>query len=176
MSRINHVDLDQVNAFTQSIKQDPTASLTTEVIESEWQISDGGMQDQSKLVFDKGKTGEATTPSDGVKGDVPCADPMHYYYYGIASGYTGVFAALAASLGVKLKCLTTRVEADMSHSHAVDVSHEPVLECVRMVLRIVSDSTIAKIREVEALALKQCPAGFLCRHQIKLMPWCSVSI
>ncbi len=165
-----------MNEFTHSIMQDPTASRTTEVIESEWQISDGGMQDQSKLVFDNGTTGAALTPSDGVEGDVTFADPMHYYYYGIASGYTGVFAALAASLGVKLKCMTTRVEADMSHSHAVNVTHEPVLECVRMVLRIVSDSTIAKLREVEALALKQCPSGLLCRHQVKLMPWCSVSV
>lgn len=175
MARINHVDLDQVNAFTQSIKQDSTASRTTEVIESEWQISDGGKQDQSRLVFDNGNAEAVTTTSDGVESDVSFADPMHYYYYGIASGYTGVFASMAASLGVKLKCLTTRVEADMSHSQAVNVTHEPVLESVRMVLRIVSDATIGRLREVEVLALKKCPAGLLCRHQIKLMPRFAVS-
>ncbi len=171
-TRINHQNLDQVNAFTQTIKQDSTASRTTDVIESAWPISDGWKQYQSKLVFDKGIRGVNTTPSDSVEDITNCADPMHYFYYGLASDYTGVFASLAASLGVNLKCLVTRVEADMNLSQAEEASPERILECVRIELKIVSDAEISRIRQVEALAQKQCPVGFLCSHQIMMLPEC----
>lgn len=66
--------------------------------------------------------------------------PMHYCFYGLASCYTGTFATMAAMLGIELKALTVRVEADVNFSRVFGLSDDPTMEEVRVKLHVVSDA------------------------------------
>jgi uncharacterized OsmC-like protein len=95
---------------------------------------------------------------------------MHYCFYGLASCYTGVFATMAAMQGIPLKKLTARVETDINFSKVFAVGDQPIMEEVRVMLRVVSDAPEEMIREAEALALRRCPVVFTLRNPIQLTP------
>jgi uncharacterized OsmC-like protein len=170
MSRINNVDLQRMDEFTTQVREDPSKSRRTQVIEGEWILDDSGPQFTSTVAFEAGKaTFQADNPTFmGGSGSLP--GPMHYCFFGLASCYTGVFASMAASLGVELKSLTARVEADVNFSKVFGLGEEPIMEEVRVILKAVSDAPEEKIREAERLALERCPVVFTLRNVIKLTP------
>ena len=86
----------------------------------------------------------------GGRGSLP--GPMHYCFFGLASCYTGVFATIATMLGIKLKQVKTRVEADLNFSRMVGLGEEPPMEEVRVKLTVISDAHSEKIKEAENLA------------------------
>lgn len=94
--------------------------------------------------------------------------PMHYSLYGLASCYTGVFEAMAAMQGTQLKKLTARVETDINFSKVFGVGDQPIMEEVRVMLRVVSDAPEEMIRKAVALALQRCPVVFTLRNPIRL--------
>ncbi len=109
----------------------------------------------------------------GGSGSLP--GPMHYCFYGLASCYTGTFATMAAMLGIKLKKLTTKVEADVNFSKVFGVSDEPIMEEVRVKLIVVSDEPEEKIKQAEELALQRCPVVFTLKNPVKFVPSLEIS-
>ena len=102
----------------------------------------------------------------GGGGNLP--GPMHYCFFGLASCYIGTFATMATMLGIKLKKLSVRVEADLNFSKVFGMGDFPIMEEVRVMLQVVSDEPEAKIKEAEMLALERCPVVFTLRNPIKL--------
>lgn len=170
MTRINNVDIDKVKAFGEQLKIDPSKARKTQVIEGEWILKEGGTQFQSLIKFEGGQaTFEVDNPTFmGGGGNLP--GPMHYCFFGLASCYTGTFATMAAMLGINLKKLITRVEADINFSGVFGAGDQPIMEEVRVVLHVVSDAPEEKIKEAETLALQRCPVVFTLRNPVKLTP------
>ena len=168
MSRINNVDIEKVQAFETQIQNDPSLARKTQVIEGEWVFKQGTTQFASPINFEGGQTTfEVDNPTFmGGSGNLP--GPMHYCFFGLASCYTGTFATMAAMLGLELKRLTTRVEADLNFSRVFGLRDEPVMEEVRVTLQVESDAPVKKIREAEKLALERCPVVFTLRNPVKL--------
>ena len=77
---------------------------------------------------------------------------------------------MAAMLGIKLKKLSTRVEADLNFSRVFGLGDNPVMEEVRIILLVQSDDPKGKIMEAEKLALERCPVVFTLRNPVKLTP------
>lgn len=169
MARIDNVDLDKVKAFAEQIKSDPQKARKTQVIEGEW-LLEGGVQFRSLISFEGGQTTfEIDSPTFlGGSGTLP--GPLHYCFYGLASCYTATFATMAAMLGINLKKLTTRVEADINFSQVFGVSDQPITEEVRVKLNVDSDASEEKIREAEQLTIQRCPVVFSLRNPIKFTP------
>jgi uncharacterized OsmC-like protein len=159
-----------VQQFEEQVRKNPSAARKTQVIEGEWVLGDGGLQFQSRIQFEGGETVfEADNPTFmGGGGRRP--GPMHYCFYGLASCYTGTFATMAAMLGITLKRLTTRVEADVNFSRVFGVNDAPTMEEVRVTLRVESDAPEEKIKEAEELALQRCPVVFTLQNPVKLSP------
>lgn len=170
MTRINNVDINKVKEFGEQLKNDPLKARKTQVIEGEWLFKEGGSQFRSTIKFEGGQTTfEVDNPTFmGGGGNLP--GPMHYCFFGLASCYAGTFATMAAMLGIELKKLTTRVEADVNFSRVFDAGDQPIMEEVRVILRVVSEAPEEKIKEVEALALQRCPVVFTLRNPVKLTP------
>lgn len=61
--------------------------------------------------------------------------PMHYCFFGLASCYAAVFATMAAMLGIELKKVKTRVEADINFSRMFALGDQPAIEEVRVFLK-----------------------------------------
>ena len=169
-NRINNVALDQVAAFGAQIETDKAKARRSQVIEGEWLLQEGGPQFRSTINFEGGTTVfEVDNPTFmGGGGKLP--GPMHYCFYGLASCYTGMFATIAAMLGIELTRLTVKVEADVNFERAFGLGEAPTIEEVRVTLYVVSPASAEKIREAEALALQRCPVVFTLRNPIKLTP------
>ena len=56
---------------------------------------------------------------------------------------------MAAMLGIRLKKLSTRVEADINFSRVFGIGDQPVMEAVRVTLLVESDEDEEKIKEAE---------------------------
>ncbi len=175
MPRFNNVDTERVQQFEERIRTDPSAARKTQVIEGEWVLGDGDVQFQSRIKFEGGETVFTVDNPTFMGGGGKQPGPMHYCFYGLASCYTGTFATMAAMLGITLKRLTTRVEADVNFSRVFGASDAPTMEEVRITLRVESDAPEEKIREAEELALQRCPVVFTLRHPVKLSPRLEIS-
>lgn len=168
MARINNVDVERIQEVTEEMKQDLAKAKKTQVIEGEWLVEEGMAQYRATIQFEGGTTVfEADNPTMmGGGGNLP--GPMHYCFYGLASCYTGTFATMAGMLGIELKKLTTRVEADVNFSRVFGLGDDPVMEEARVTLFVDSDAPEEKIREAEELALQRCPVVFTLRNPVKL--------
>lgn len=170
MTLVDNVDLNSIGSFAEQIRTDPSTGRKTQVMEGEWVLAEGGPQFRSTIKFEGGQTVfETDNPTFmGGRGTLP--GPMHYCFFGLASCYTGVFAANAAALGVHIKSLTIRVEADINFARVFGISDQPIMEEIRVVLRVVSDAPEEKIREAERLALDRCPVVYTLQNKITLSP------
>ena len=170
MARINNVDVRKVEEFAEQIKSDSSKARKTQVIEGEWLVKEGKTQFQGNVKFEGGETTfEVDNPTFmGGGGNSP--GPMHYCFFGLASCYTGTFATMAAMLGIELKRVTTRVEADVNFSRVFGINDQPVMEEVRVILNVVSDAPEEKIKEAESLALQRCPVVYTLKNPVKLTP------
>ena len=170
MARINNVDIEKVKGFAELIKSDPSKARKTQVIEGEWLVKEERAQFRSTINFEGGQTVfEVDSPTFmGGGGKLP--GPMHYCFYGLASCYTATFATMASMLGIELKRLTTRVEADVNFSRVFGIGDQPVMEEVRVTLSVVSNAPEEKIKEAEELAIQRCPVVFTLKNPVKLTP------
>ena len=175
MGRINNVDLSKVMEFGEQIKNDPDKAKRTQVIEGEWLINEGGAQFRSAIKFEGGETVFEVDSPTFMGGGGKFPGPMHYCFYGLASCYTATFATMAAMLGIELKKLTTRVEANVNFSRVFGLGDQPVMEEVRVILNVVSDAPEDKIREAEELAIQRCPVVFTLKNPVKLTPSIKIS-
>ena len=175
MSRINNVDINKINEFAEQLKKDPSKARKTQVIEGEWLVREGGAQFRSNIKFEGGETTfEIDSPSFmGGGGTLP--GPLHYCFFGLVSCYTALFVAMATMLGVVLKKLTAKVEADVNFSQVFGIGDLPIMEEVRIRLYVVSDSPEEKIRKAEELAIQRCPAVYTLKNPVKLTPFLSIS-
>ncbi|MEK6538286.1 MAG: OsmC family protein [Nitrospirota bacterium] len=175
MGRINNVDLGKVMEFGEQIKNDPDKAKRTQVIEGEWLINEGAAQFRSAIKFEGGETVFEVDSPTFMGGGGKFPGPMHYCFYGLASCYTATFATMAAMLGIELKKLTTRVEADVNFSRVFGLGDQPVMEEVRVILNVISDAPEDKIREAEELAIQRCPVVFTLKNPVKLTPSIKIS-
>ncbi|MFQ5650441.1 MAG: OsmC family protein [bacterium] len=168
MSGVNNLDLEKVQAFAAEMQNDPSLSRKTQVIEGEWVLDEDNVQFRSTIKFEGGEAVfEVDNPTFmGGGGNLP--GPMHFCFFGLASCYTGTFATMAAMLDIRLKKLTTRVEADVNFSRVFGLGDDPVMQEVRVTLHVESDAPREKILEAEKLALERCPVVFTLRNQVKL--------
>jgi uncharacterized OsmC-like protein len=176
MSNINNVNVEGVKSFETQIKNDLASARKTQVIEGEWILEEGNKQFLSRIKFEGGETEFMVDNPTFMGGSGSLPGPMHYCFYGLASCYTGTFATMAAMLGIKLKKLTTKVEADLNFSKVFGISDEPIIEEVRVKLTVVSDAPEEKIKQAEELALQRCPVVFTLRNPVKLVPSIEISI
>ncbi len=170
MSKLNNVNIDSVKSFEALLKKDPSSARRTQGIEGEWILENGSTQFVSKIQFENGETEFRVDNPTFMGGSGSHPGPMHYCFYGLASCYTGTFATMAAMLGIKLKKLTTKVEADINFSKVFGIDESPIMEEVRIKLTVESDEPIERIKQAEELALQRCPVVFTLKNPVKLVP------
>jgi len=175
MNRINNVNLENLQAFERQIKNDPSMAKRTQVIEGEWILEESNTQFVSRIKFENGETEFKVDNPTFMGGGGTLPGPMHYCFFGLASCYTGTFATIAAMLGLKLKKLQIKVEANINFSKVFGLSDEPIMEEVRVILTVVSDEPEEKIKQAEELALQRCPVVFTLKNPVKLVPTLEIS-
>ena len=170
MKALNNVNLKKVMEFGEQIQDNSDMAKKTQVIEGNWLFEQGGPQFEATIKFEGGQTVFQVDNPTFMGGGGTLPGPMHYCFFGLASCYTGTFATMAAMLGITLKKLSVKVEADINFSRVFGAGDQPVMEEVRVILDVVSDDPEEKIKEAEKLALERCPVVFTLRNPVKLTP------
>lgn len=170
MKTLNNVNLKRVMEFGEQIQNNSDMAKKTQVIEGNWLFEEGGPQFEATIKFEGGQTVFQVDNPTFMGGGGTLPGPMHYCFFGLASCYTGTFATMAAMLGITLKKLSVKVEADINFSRVFGAGDQPVMEEVRVILDVVSDDPEEKIKEAEKLALERCPVVFTLRNPVKLTP------
>ncbi len=168
MATVNHVNLDVLQQIVSEAKTDKSKLRRTQKIEGEWLFEDNGPQFRAEIAFEGGKmVMEADQPRNlGGGGTRP--GPMHYCFFGLISCYTSTFATVAGQMGIKLNKLSARLEGNLNFGRVFGLSHDPVMEEVRIVLSVESDAPRSKLEELEKLAYERCPAVFALTEKVKL--------
>ncbi len=164
MAVINNVNVEALERTA----ADPALLRRKQQITGEWLLEAGGPQYRAEVSFEGGKVVmESDQPSIlGGGGTLP--GPLHYCFFGLISCYTATFAAVAAQMGLALKKLSARLEADLNFSRVFDLSQDPIIEEVHITLSVDSGAPREKLEEAERLAHERCPAVFALTSQVGL--------
>jgi len=168
MKKLNNVDVEKLEGFAQRMEKDPSQARKTQVIEGEWILEEGGAQFKAEISYEGGKTIFQSDQPSNLGGGGTLPGPMHYCFFGLASCYTSTFATVASMMGIKLEQLSCRVEADVNFSKVFGLSEDPIMEGVRVTLRVKSDATPERLKEAEELASKRCPVVFTLTNPVRL--------
>ena len=165
--KINNVNTDKLQDVIKEIKGDPSKAKRVNKIEGEWNLKDGA-QFTSEIAYEKGKVILRSDQPTFLGGGGTEPGPMLYCLYGMASCYTATFATMAAMEGIKLKSIKVNAESRIDFSKVFGLSENPIIEGVKISLRVESDAPKEKIGELEKMAKERCPAVYCMTNPIKL--------
>ena len=169
MEKLNNVDVTAIERTVKAAEADKGLLRRTQVVQGEWLLDPAEhTQFRAEIAFENGKAVfEAEQPTMlGGEGRTP--SPMHYCFYGVAACYAGTYANLSATMGVKLRKLSVKVEAKQNFSRVFGLSDEPFVEDLNIVLTVRGDAPPRKLQEIEETAYQRCPAVYCFTHEVKL--------
>src|SRR3972149_1328886 len=117
-------------------KTDKTKVKRTQKIEGEWLLAEGGPQFRAEVSFEGGKVIMESDQPGGLGGGGTRPGPLHYCFFGLVSCYTATFAAVASQMGIRLRKLSAKLEADLNFSRVYGLSKEPVMKEIRIALQV----------------------------------------
>ncbi len=165
--KINNIDVSKLKGTVEALKKDLSKAKKTNRIEGEWNIGDGP-QFSATIEFENGNVKLMTDQPTFLGGGGRQPGPMIYCLYGSASCYAATFATLAAMEGISLKKLKVTAESYIDFSKVFGLSDNPIAEKVKFILHVESDAPKDRLKELEELAKKRCPAVYCLTNPIKL--------
>ena len=168
MAVINNVNAGMLEQVVKEAKTDKTKVKRTQKIEGEWLLAEGGPQFRAEISFEGGKVVMESDQPKNLGGGGTRPGPLHYCFFGLVSCYTATFAAVASQMGIGLRKLSASLEGNLNFSRVFGLSNEPVMEEIRISLRVESDAPREKLEEIEKLAYERCPAVFALTEKVKL--------
>lgn len=168
MEKLNNVNLENLKKFEEKITREPSQAKKTQIVEGEWLFGEEG-QFQSKIKFEGGEVLFKSDNPTFLGGEGKLPGPMQYCFFGLASCYTGIFANVASEMGLKLKKISTKVEADLNFSKVFGLKDLPIMEEVRVYLYVESNEPEEKIKEAERKAIERCPAVYTLKNPVNLL-------
>lgn len=165
--KINNIDVSKLSGTVDALKKDLSKAKKTNRIEGEWNVGDGP-QFRATIEFENGKVKLMADQPTFLGGGGQQPGPMIYCLYGSVSCYAATFATLAAMEGISLKKLKVTAESYIDFSKVFGLSDNPIAEKVKFILHVESDAPKDRLRELEELAKKRCPAVYCLTNPIKL--------
>lgn len=168
MTVLNNVNVGMLEQIVREAETDKSKVKRSQKIEGEWLLEEGGPQFRAEVSFEGGKIVLESDQPRNLGGGGTRPGPLHYCFFGLVACYTATFAAVASQMGIRLRKLTARVEADLNFSRVFGLSREPVAEEIRIALQVESDAPREKLEEAEKLAYERCPAVYTLTESVKL--------
>ncbi len=163
----NNVELEKLQSTRASLEKEPQKAKKVNVIEGQWNVQNGA-QFQADVSFEGGKVALECEQPTFLGGNGAHPGPMLYCLYGFASCFTATFAMAAAQENVELKSLRVKAESHVDFSRAFGLTENPPVEKVSITLFVKADAPQEKIKEIEKLAQKRCPAIYCITNPVPL--------
>ncbi len=159
MVRRNGIDLDVLAKTRQEFEKNPAAARRTNVVEGRWDPETG--QFVSEIEWG-GRThvirSEQPPFMGGTRREL---GPLHYCLYGSAACYVGTLVSVAAEAGIDLGTVQVRIENDINFRPVLGLSDEPIVEQVRIHVKVSAPLDEATLRQLKEQADRHCP-GMYC--------------
>ena len=168
MTIINNVNVGRLEQVVKEAETDKTKVKRIQKIDGEWLFEEGGPQFQAEVSFEGGKIIMESDQPKNLGGGGSRPGPLHYCFFGLAACYTATFATMASQMGITLRKLTAQLEGNLNFSRVFGLSQEPIMEEIRITLRVESDAPREKLEEAGKLAYERCPAVFALTERVKL--------
>lgn len=168
MTVINNVNVSALEQVTREAETDKSKVRRTQKIQGEWLLKEGSHQFQAEVTFEGGNIVFKSDQPSNLGGGGTKPGPLHYCFFGLVSCYTATFAAMAAMMGIELKMLFAKLEGNLNFSRVFGLSQEPVMEEINITLKVASDASGEKLKEVGKLAYERCPAVFALTEKVRL--------
>lgn len=175
MTIINNINVGRLEQVVREAESDKSKVKHTQKVEGEWLLQESGPQFKAEVNFESGRVVMESDQPTNLGGGGTTPGPLHYCFFGLVACYTTTFATMASMMGIELKRLTAELEGDLNFSRVFGLSKEPVVEEVRITLKVESDASREKLEEVERLAYERCPAVFALTEQVKLNTYLEVN-
>lgn len=156
-TKMNNINLDQMQKFVEAVKKDPTQALKEKSVTGEWVLQEGKPQFVAELPYQKGKTSLSCemAPFAGGWGSSP--DPLQYCLYGLAACFATTFVATATSENVKLKSLRVTAENKVNLRKQLGLSKEPIIQKIGLKVQVNADVPRSTLERLVKLAEERCP-------------------
>ena|SRR3989339_429457 len=167
--RINNVNVEKIKQFLEEVKENSDKAKKSKKIEGEWDFNENRSQFKSKIEFQNGSMEILADSPEFMGGSGVAPDPIQYCLFGLASCYAATFASIASEKGIKLSKLKVTAENKVNLSMTLGLSKESIVEEVKLVLEVKSDSDKKEIEEAEKLANERCPGVYCLTNPIRLV-------
>src|SRR3972149_1255008 len=140
MATLNNVNVGLLEQVIKDAETDKSKVKRSQKIDGEWLLGEGGPQFRAEVSFEGGKVVMESDQPKNLGGGGTRPGPLHYCFFGLVSCYTASFAAVASQMGIELRKLTAKLEGNLNFSRVFGLSNEPVMEEIRISLRVESDA------------------------------------
>jgi uncharacterized OsmC-like protein len=166
---LNNIDLKQVEEFLDEIKKDPGEAFFMAKMEGIWCFDEDGPQFTAEAKTRDGPvTLSLSHPNFSGPGRYP--SPMSFGLFWLAGCASSTFMQSAATKGIPITSLRTRIEADLNYRPQFSLSDEPLISEYRLFMEVSSPTPEEKVRELLDDVMRGCMGMYTVRNAIRLVP------
>ncbi len=165
---MNHINLEGLKIFMEEVKKDISKAKKNKKIECSWDFDDGKPQIESKIQHPRGETFLHADFAPFMGGEGLAPDPIQYCLFGLAACFAGTFMSMATMKGIKIEGLNVSAENFTDLSKTLGLTDHPIVERVKIVATVKSDSKEEQLKEIEKLTNERCPGVFCLVNPVPL--------
>lgn len=165
---INNMNLEEMMAFIEEVKQDLSKSKKSKKVEYSWNFNEGKPQMESRVQHPKGETQLQSDFAPFMGGGGLAPDPIQYCLFGFAACFAGTFISMATMMGIKIQSLKVSAENFMDLDKTLGLTGNPIVEKVKITTSVKSDAKEEQLKELERMASERCPRVYCLVNPIPL--------
>ena len=165
---MNNINLKEMKIFIEDVKQNISKAKKSKKVECTWNFDEGGPQMESKVQHPKGETTLHSDFAPFMGGSGLAPDPIQYCLFGFAACFAGTFMSTATMMGIKIQSLKVSAENFMDLSKTLGVTHNPIVERVKITTTVKSDAKEDQLKELGRMAYERCPGVYCLVNPISL--------
>ena len=165
---VNGVRVDNLRAFIEKVREDPELARLQSTVEGQWNDSGKGAMFTLWAETAGGKTGIKIDEFPFLGGTGVAPSPIQFCIGGAIACYANSFAKKAAAKGVTFTDMQVRGEGEMNISRSLGLSDEPILEGMKISIKLKTEASDEQLQEIKELADYSCPALYCLKNEIKV--------
>ncbi|MFQ5455738.1 MAG: OsmC family protein [Nitrospirota bacterium] len=165
---MNNLKINSVLKFVEDAESNPDILKKSKSVEGEWNLEEGNTQFSSEVEFKEGKLVLKSDQPPFMGGNGTAPDPIQYCLFGLTACFAGTFVTIATQQGITLEKFIISAENQVDLGMAVGLSDNPIVERVKISVKVKGDISRDKLSEIEDIVTKRCPGVYCLTNPIPL--------
>ncbi len=165
---MNNMNLKEMTAFVEEVKQDLSKSKKSKKVVCSWNFNEGKPQMGSEVQHPEGKSLLQSDFAPFMGGSGLAPDPIQYCLFGFAACFAGTFMSMATMMGIQIESLSVSAENFMDLSKTMGLTDNPIVEKVKINVNVKSEAREDQLKDLERLARERCPGVYCLVNPISL--------